>query len=333
MVGCGRIGTRRAEVASSAGDEVALVADLDAERAAALARDVNASWTTDWNELVSRPDLDVVVVSTFNRDLAIVTKAALGAGKHVLCEKPLGRNAAEAREIMEVARACGCTLKVGFNHRHHPGVEQAHELVEQGAIGPLHYIRAAYGHGGRPGYDTEWRADPDLAGGGELLDQGVHLVDLARWFLGEFSEVSGVLGTWFWRVNPLEDNAFALLRTSSGQVASLHTSWTQWKNLFRFEVFGRDGYVLVEGLGGSYGEERLTLGHRRPESGPPEERFWSYPGEDVSWHREWEVFRLAIRDGLEPLGGATDGYAAARVLDAIYESARTRSTVSLEGLD
>ena len=330
MVGCGRIGARRAQVAHSSGDEVVFVADVDGDRARGLAGEVGASWTTDWRELVSLSDLEVVVVSTFNQSLPIVSSAALDAGKHVLCEKPLGRNAKEAQEVMKTARASGRVLKVGFNHRHHPGVEQAHKLAEEGAIGPLLYIRGAYGHGGRPGYDDEWRADPELAGGGELLDQGVHLVDLARWFLGEFSEVSGVLGTWFWRVDPLEDNAFALLRTSRGQVASLHSSWTQWKNLFRFEVYGRDGYLIVEGLGGSYGEERLTLGHRRPESGPPEEQFWSYPGEDVSWHREWDAFRLAIREGREPVGGAEDGYAAARLVDAIYESTRHGSTVRLE---
>ena len=177
----------------------------------------------------------------------------------------------------------GVILKTGFNHRHHPAIWRAHELCAEGAIGPLMFIRAVYGHGGRPGYDKEWRADADLSGGGELLDQGVHIVDLCRWFLGDFAEVFGSTATYFWdlghfesagRDSPraangqsvapssisLEDNAFALLRTADGRVAQFHTSWTQWKNRFSFEVFGRDGYLRVEGLGGSYGVERLEVG-------------------------------------------------------------------------
>jgi predicted dehydrogenase len=208
-------------------------------------------------------------------------------------------------------------------------VARAHALAESGEIGPLLGIRAAYGHGGRPGYDREWRGNPQLAGGGELLDQGVHLVDLCRWFLGEFTDVTGALATWFWNVSPLEDNGFALLRTKSGQVASLHSSWTQWKNLFRFEVFGRDGYLLVHGLGGSYGTERLTLGRRRPQSGPPDETIWEFTGADSSWEDEWREFSRALAEGRAPLGDGRDGLAAARVIDAIYASAREGTTVHL----
>ena len=176
-------------------------------------------------------------------------------------------------------------LKTGFNHRHHPAVWRAHELCNEGAIGPLMFIRAVYGHGGRPGYDKEWRADADLCGGGELLDQGVHIVDLCRWFLGDFTEC--LCRDWDLLLGPrllchptareaagsrsagLEDNAFALLRTAAGQTAQFHTSWTQWKNRFSFEVYGRDGYLRIEGLGGSYGPETLTIGRRRPEGGAP----------------------------------------------------------------
>jgi predicted dehydrogenase len=203
-------------------------------------------------------------------------------------------------------------------------------MAQSGKIGPLMSIRAAYGHGGRPGYDQEWRGDPELAGGGELLDQGVHVIDLCRWFMGDFVQVSGMLGTWFWQVAPLEDNGFALLRTAQGQVAQVHTSWTQWKNLFRFEIFGRDGFLLVNGLGGSYGVETLTLGKRRPESGPPLMETWEFPGPDISWQAEWEEFKKAIQEGRQPLGNGHDGYQAARVIDAIYESSKTGRVVELE---
>jgi predicted dehydrogenase len=323
------MGNRRARVAQASGDEVLLVADLNPERARATAKAVGAAWKDDWQKVASHPEIEAVVVATLNKSLLPITLAALRSGKHVLCEKPLGRNAREAEEMAAAARQANRVLKVGFNHRHHPALRQAHELAQSGKIGPLMSIRAVYGHGGRPGYDQEWRGNADLAGGGELLDQGVHVVDLCRWFLGDFVQVAGMLGTWFWQVAPLEDNGFALLRTAAGQIATLHTSWTQWKNLFRFEVFGRDGYLLVEGLGGSYGVERLTLGIRRSESGPPDQQVWEYWGPDISWQAEWEEFKTAVGEQRQPLGNGQDGYQAARVIDAIYESAKTGGVVHL----
>lgn len=330
IVGCGLIGNRRARVAREAGDPVLLVADINPERAQETGKAVDASWTEDWREVVRHPEVDAIVVATVNQSLLAITRAALETGKHVLCEKPLGRNAREAKTMSDTAKKANRLLKVGFNHRHHPALRQAQEMAQSGKIGPLMNIRATYGHGGRPGYDQEWRGNPDLAGGGELLDQGVHVVDLCRWFLGDFVQASGMLGTWFWQVAPLEDNGFALLRTADGQIATIHTSWTQWKNLFRFEVFGRDGYLLINGLGGSYGTETLTLGRRRPESGPPIEETWEFPGPDTSWQAEWDEFKAAIGEGRQPLGSGNDGYQAARIIDAIYESARHGHTISLD---
>lgn len=329
IAGCGLIGNRRAKVAHAAGDKIVLVADLKPENAQKTASAVGSPWTADWQEVAHHPDIEAIIVATVNKSLLPVTLAALKSGKHVLCEKPLGRNAQEARQMTETAATANRLLKAGFNHRFHPAVWQAHAWAQAGRIGPLMSIRAAYGHGGRPGYDREWRGNPDLAGGGELLDQGVHLIDLCRWFLGDFVQVSGMLGTWFWKVEPLEDNGFALLRTPGGQIASLHSSWTQWKNLFRFEIFGRDGYLSVDGLGGSYGVERLTLGLRRPESGPPLEETWEYPGPDLSWQVEWQEFIHAIHEQRQPCGNGQDGLQAAKVIDAIYTSVQTGQVVNL----
>ena len=321
------MGARRARVAREAGDEVTRVADVSEERAAAAAAEVGSGSTTDWREIARAPEIDAVVVATPNKDAVEITTTLLEAGKHVLCEKPLGRNAEEAATMVEAARANDRVLKVGFNHRHHPAIARAHELASGGAIGPLLGIRAAYGHGGRPGYEHEWRGDAELAGGGELLDQGVHVVDLCRWFLGDFDRVLAVVATWYWSIAPLEDNAFALLCAPGGEVASLHTSWTQWKNLFRFEVIGRDGYVIVDGLGGSYGPERLTLGIRTGDGAVPDEEAWSYPGGDVSWREEWREFTAAVAEAREPIGSGADGLAAAHVIDALYASSRSGAAV------
>jgi len=330
IVGCGLIGSRRARCAAAAGDNVVSVADIAVDRAVALAGDHGARVELDWRELVADPEIDAVVAATFNAALADVALAALDAGKHVLCEKPFGCNTTEALRLFEAASQTDRVVKVGFTLRHHAAVARAHALVANGQIGAPVALRAAYGHGGRPGYDREWRGDPALAGGGELLDQGVHLVDLSRWFLGDFTLVSGALGTWVWRVEPLEDNGFALLQTADGHVATIHTSWTQWRNLFRLEVLGTEGLVTVGGLGGSYGTETLVHARRNPEGGAPDERQWAFETGELAWIAEWEEFAGAIREGREPCGSASDGYEAARLVDAIYESARSGETVRLE---
>lgn len=331
MIGAGRIGERRARVAAAHGaTPVVVVADLDPDRAARLAAAVGATAaSSDWRAVVARPNVALVVAATTHRDLPVIALAALAAGKHVLVEKPFARSAVEAAPVVELAHQRGLVLKVGYNHRHHPAIQEAHRRLTAGEIGPLLFARCRYGHGGRPGYDREWRADPDLAGGGELLDQGVHVLDLFRWFFGDFADVAGHVATYFWDMAPLEDNAFALLRTAAGQAAQLHVSWTQWKNLFSFELVGRDGYLVVDGLGGSYGPETLRVGRRRPEGGAPDEQALSFPSEDLSWGAEWDEFVSAVRERRQPLASGDDGFATLRLVDAIYESARAGRSVSL----
>ena len=182
------------------------------------------------------------------------------------------------------------------------------------------YVRARYGHGGRLGYDREWRADPAIAGGGELLDQGVHLIDLTRWFLGDVTEVRGHVGTFFWDM-PVEDNGFVCLRTGDGQVAWLHASCTEWKNLFCFEIFGRDGKLQIDGLGGSYGVERLTFYSMLPQMGPPETTIWEYPGEDRSLARRVRSFRGVHRGAAAGWGDLEDALAALSIVATVYAQA------------
>ena len=310
IVGCGLIGTRRARVVrASPRDELVAVVDVDESRAHRLAGEMGCRAATDWREVVGAEEVEAVVVSTPNKFLMPITVAVLEHHKHVLCEKPLGRSSCEAQQMVAAARTHHVILKTGFNHRHHPAIARAHELCSSGAIGKLLFIRSVYGHGGRPGYEREWRADPEIAGGGDLLDQGIHVIDLCRWFLGDIAQVSGFTPTYFWgadKMSAVEDNAFALLQMRDGRSAAMHTSWTQWKNRFSFEIFGRDGYISVDGLGGSYGVERLTLGTRRPESGPPyEEQLEFNATRDESWSTEWEEFTTAIREGREPMARGT----------------------------
>jgi predicted dehydrogenase len=272
--------------------------------------------------------VDLVIVSTVNAALAPVTLAAVRQGKHVLVEKPAGREAEELRPIIEAARGVGVFVKVGFNHRFHPAFQKARALCDAGDLGPLLYVRARYGHGGRIGYDREWRADPAISGGGELLDQGVHLIDLSRWFLGDFVDVRGYIDTYFWKM-PVEDNGFLALRTKHGQLAWLHASCTEWKNLFCFEIFGRDGKLQIDGLGGSYGVERLSFYRMLPQMGPPETTIWEYPGEDVSWRDEFSHFRECITRQRQPLGTLEDAVAALEIVEQVYRQARWEKSFAL----
>lgn len=316
IIGCGLIGKKRA--AALAGARLVACADTDATRAESLAATVDgAVAVTRWQDAIAHAGVDIVIVATTNDALTPVAVAAAAAGRHLLVEKPAARTVQELDEIIAAGRASGVQIRVGFNHRYHPALMQAHKMVQAGDVGPLMFLRARYGHGGRVGYDREWRANPGISGGGELIDQGVHLIDLSRWFLGEFTEVIGRAQTCFWDM-PVDDNAFMLLRTRESRAAHLHVSCSEWKNLFSMEIYGRTGKLQIDGLGGSYGTERLTFYKMKPEMGPPDTETWEYPGPDASWTREFTEFLDDIRLRREPSAGLNDARAALAVVEAIY---------------
>ncbi len=329
IVGAGRQGWRRAlALGSDANARLVLVSDPDRHAAERLATEFSCRAFHDWERAVDDREIDIMVVCTPPHLHAPISVAALTVGKHVLCEKPMGRDAREAMQIISAARSSGARLKAGYNHRHHASVRQGKAWIDQGCIGEVMFVRGRYGIGGRPGYEAEWRANPEVSGGGQLLDQGMHLLDLSRWFAGEFSEAFGFLGTMFWEMAPAEDNAFALLRTPRGQVASLHASWTQWKNLFSLEIFGTNGYVQLEGLQGSYGTERAVLG-KRAFLEPFREEVIEFRGEDISFSAEWQEFVASIKEDREPLGNGADAVEALKLATAIYASARRGCVVRL----
>ncbi len=316
IVGCGLIGQKRAKALGQGGRLVAC-ADIDVDRADNLARINGAKVYRDWRELVGSPKVDVVIVATLHDSLAEITCTAAEAGKHVLVEKPAARNSAELVPVIEAAAKHGVKVHVGFNHRYHRSLRKAKEIVDSGMLGDLMFVRARYGHGARLGYEKEWRASPALSGGGELIDQGPHLIDLSRWFLGEITEVQGFAHTYFWDM-PVDDNGFMLLKTANKQAAFLHASCTEWKNIFSMEIYGKLGKLDLSGLGGSYGLEKITWFRMLPEMGPPETTAWEYPMADDSWAVEVAEFFEDIRLNREPSVGLSDAQAALRIVESIY---------------
>jgi len=329
IIGAGLQCRRRAPVVRDwPGAELALIASRTGQTAKVQASRLGCEFAVGWQGIVERQDIDIVLVCTPPSSHAEISIAAMRAGKHVLCEKPLARTIEEAEEMIATAKSCHVKLKCGFNHRHHPAIWKAKQLLDEGKLGHPMFARCCYGYVGRQGYEKEWRADPAYVSGGQLMEQGIHALDLFRWFLGDFDQVAGITSTNYWTAQPFEDNAFVLLRRGDGVVASLHSSMTQWRNLFHFEIFGQEGYVSVEGLGGSYGTEQLRLG-RRDFSSPFSEEVTDYRGEDRSWFEEWKEFLTAIKEDREPIGNGKDGLEALKLAYAAYESSKSGTVVDV----
>jgi predicted dehydrogenase len=319
IIGCGLIGHKRAAVLQAG--ELVAAADLDLAKAQALCALYPGSQAfAQGMDVATHPGLDAVVVATSHDQLAPLALAALRAGKHVIVEKPAARHADEFRPVVEEAAKRGLALKVGYNHRFHPALLEAKRRLSAPDAGELMYLRARYGHGGRLGYEKEWRAQKAVSGGGELIDQGLHLIDLARHLMGEIVDASGYLPTLYWDMQ-VEDNAFILLKHAGGRPSWLHATWTEWKNTFSLELQTRRLKLQVEGLGGSYGMETLTVYTMKPEMGPPAMEKFEYPGPDQSWALEWEEFCAAVAEGREPRASGRDGLAALEAAAKLYVQA------------
>ena len=317
IIGCGLIGKKRAKSLGTRGKLLAC-ADLDIDRAKELASQFGAKVVDSWLDLLARPEVDIVIISTLHDSLAQITLAAIRAGKHVLVEKPAARHPNELCPILQAEREGFVKVRVGFNHRYHRAIQKAREIIDSGELGELMFIRARYGHGARVGYEKEWRSNPEVSGGGELIDQGPHLIDLSRWFLGEFTSVEGFAYTYYWNMS-VDDNGFMMLKTSKQKVAFLHVSCTEWKNLFSMEIYGKFGKLEVSGLGGSYGLEKITHYKMLPEMGPPETSSWEYPMEDDSWSKEMTEFYEDIELDRLPTPGLLDAYESLKIIHKIYQ--------------
>jgi predicted dehydrogenase len=315
------------------GLQLSLVCDSDFPRAEMLASKFECEAVADWRSAVERAEIEIVIVSTPNDLHAPIAIAAMNNGKHVLCEKPLARTPEEAEAIVIAARSNRVRLKVGLNYRFHPQVGKAFELLAEGRIGTPIFCRGAIGHAGalkgRPGFERSWFRIGSQSGGGTLVDNGCHLMDLGRLALGEFVEVADFTSTIpeasnsFVSSEHVEDNAGGIFKTADGRLFLLHSSWTHWGRSMIFEIGGTEGTLTIDN------DSRTTFLTTRDGS---HQFDFSHITDDVSRARELEELLDAIRDGREPWGNGYDGLQAVRLAHALYQASLTRRAVRLESV-
>jgi len=277
-------------------------------------------------------DLDVLIVCMTNDIAADVTIEGLKHGLHVFCEKPPGRTLDDIVRVMEAEKKNDTSiLMYGFNHRYHDSVQDALKIVHSGSLGKIINLRGVYGKSKIVTFNqSDWRTKRDIAGGGVLLDQGIHMVDLMRLFAGEFTDVHSMVTSTYWNYD-VEDNAYALMRTSDGIVGMLHSSATQWRHRFNLDINLEGGSVVLGGLltgTKSYGAETLlvaTVDHVL-DSGDPKEQLTKY-NNDPSWELEIASFCASIIGGT-PLASGTsqDAFDTMKLVYKIYYADETWRT-------
>jgi predicted dehydrogenase len=319
--------------------DIELKAICDPSRSEVIQK-LGVQFFSSWKDLITS-DIDVVFVCTPNYLIPEIAIEAMNHSLHVFCEKPPGRNLGDIKRICAAESANpGSKLIFGFNHRHHPGITDAKAIVDSGALGDILTLRGMYGKSGGYDYHKSWRNDPAVGGGGILLDQGIHMLDLFRFFLGDFVDVIAMRGIMAYDV-PVEDNAFVLLRNKCGQIAQLHSSATSWKHTFRLEIGCENGYIIISGLlskSGSYGRETLVVG-RRPAPGehaaignPREET--TYYDLDLSWDIEvGHLITCILEEKPVQYSTSLDALRAMEIVDRVYQepiirrSHNTNSTI------
>lgn len=323
IIGMGRMGkTRYDAMRNHGGFIITGVCDPDQEQLT----EYEANRYENWKRCIDQEQPEVVVVCTVNAVIPRIVCYALQRGCHVFAEKPPGRTLEDAMEMKRSFLNCrNQVLKFGFNHRYHYSVLEAKSLIESGFLGEVVAVRGVYGKAGNL-QKREWRNDPSLAGGGILLDQGIHMLDLIRYFIGDFVSVEGFTDNLVWKGAAGEDTAFVTLKTNSGKVATLHSSAIQWKHKFDMDIICTDGYIALNGLitsTKSYGEERITyykkdLEQKSGKLGNPTEYTMCFDTDD-SWNFEIREFYDGITRGRPVINGTiNDAVAVMELIDKVY---------------
>lgn len=321
LVGAGAMGSRWASVIyASKIAKLKYIIDTDITRAAKLAKKFDRVIASkNIKAALNDHELDAVVVVVPHKFLALLSHMALKKGKHVLVEKPGALSSLLLKKNINLAKSANLVLMVGYNHRFHQGFVKARKIVGEGRIGKIIFIRARYGFGGRKGYQKEWRLNKNLSGGGELMDQGVHMIDLAISFIGIPNKITGFAENTFWK-SAADDNAFVLMQNKKS-IASIHVSLTQWDALHSFEIYGSKGFVLVEGLGKKYGgTEQVRFAVRNDDfNGVSDKKTYKCSSDaNRSLRLEFQEFVNSIIEGRTPNPSPGSSYEVLKVVERIY---------------
>jgi predicted dehydrogenase len=278
---------------------------------------------TNYKTLLKKENLDILFVCLTNNIAAEVTITGLNNGLHVFCEKPPGMNVEEIREVIKVEKNhLHLKLKYGFNHRYHDSIKEALRIINSGELGEVINLRGVYGKSKIIPFSGGWRSKRELAGGGILLDQGIHMVDLMRLFCGEFNEIKSFVSNNFWE-HDVEDNAFAIMKDRKGRIAMLNSSATQWQHKFNLEIFLSKGYIELHGIlsgSKSYGEEKIVIGSKDEKSnnGQMESKTIKFL-HDNSWKDEVNEFAsIIINDRPVESGTSNDALETMKLVFNIY---------------
>ena len=318
IIGYGKMGQIRHQVIS-AFEDVQVQSIYDPEKV-----DTEIEKAQNSDQIIENPEIDAVFTCTPNYLNKPLTIQSLKAGKHVFCEKPPGFTAKDIEEIRAVEKESGKVLMYGFNHRHHASIKYMKKLVDDKEFGKILWMRGRYGKSVDETFYDNWRAKKELAGGGILIDQGIHMLDLFLHLGGNFDNVHASVSNLYWNLN-VEDNVFATLEnTKTGLAASLHSTMTQWRHLVSLEVFLEKGYLVLNGLktsSNAYGEEILTIAKNRstaPVATWKDEKNITYHT-DESWESELTEFFSAIKSNREvKLGNSSDALKLMKIIDKIY---------------
>lgn len=339
VIGAGTIGQLRAQsIRLNPATELLGVADPVAAAAARAVAGSPARALTDWRAALELPGLEAVIVSSPLPAHEEQVVAALEAGLHVLCEKPLGNTVESCQRMLAAAARSGRTLATGFNHRYYPSIKYLTDVVRSGRIGAVDHLRIFGAHDGLHNFRTDWQYKAPASGGGAMMDVGIHMTDLAVHLLGDVVEVYGVASNRVLAVPGSEDNAVAIFKSPTGIPATYHAAWTEWKGYrWYVEAYGEKGMVR-----GYYAPMfNLLITQDRP--GGPRKRSYKLHLDVMvreklkgwtstalqTFHEELQDFLGMLRGERTNLASGFDGFRAVEIANAVYRSTRDGQAVRL----
>lgn len=330
IIGSGLQAGRRIEsIIATQNDSISLVFGNNKETLRSIGYKYNVPTSTNSEQLFDDEEIESIIICTPPSSHYEYMRKGLLSNKKILVEKPISKSSAEiallTEEFGDLAQE---SIRCGFNHRFHPAIQMARRYVAEGRVGDLLFGRAIYGIGARPNYTEEWRADPELAAGGQFIEQGSHLIDLFQWIIGPVSSIYAKTSNNIFQNQSLDDGGMAIISFHRGMSVQLHTTLAQWHNKFEFEIYGTLGFVKVSGLGNTYGVETFEHGDR-DDHAPFNSHIHQFRGQDKSWILEWQAFKDSLRGEETEIGTIRDGYLAMLVAEAGYQSNFTQSEIFL----